>query len=73
MKIKKTTVAGLTLVLALSGGGIAVAASMAQADTSAPTGRTANDAPEIGKTGQTGDQPGPGVTIHKAEAGVRAG
>ncbi|MBQ1090075.1 hypothetical protein [Streptomyces sp. B93] len=78
MKIKKTTVAGLALVLTLSGGGVAVAASLAQADTSAPTapqGQTqgADDAPEIGKTGQTADRPGPGVTVHKAEAGVWVG
>ncbi|MEU6610589.1 hypothetical protein ABZ922_37100 [Streptomyces shenzhenensis] len=74
MKIRKP-LAGLALVLALAGGGVA-AASLAHADTSAPTApaggtQAADEAPEIGAVGQTADRPGPGVTVHKAEAAVR--
>ncbi|MHC3472671.1 hypothetical protein ACYF6T_28825 [Streptomyces sp. 7R007] len=74
MKIRKP-VAGLALALALAGGGVA-AASLAHADTSAPTApaggkQAADGAPEIGAVGQTADRPGPGVTLHKAEAAIR--
>ncbi|WP_432992665.1 hypothetical protein [Dactylosporangium sp. CA-233914] len=75
MKIKKS-LAGAVLVLGLAGGGMAVAASMASADTStntSPAGSTtATDAPEIGRVGQTGDKPPAGVTLEKAEAATPA-
>lgn len=75
MKIRKP-LAGLALVLALSGGGV-VAASLAHADTSAPTApagqrHAADDAPGIGAVGQTGTKPPAGVTLEKGEAAVPA-
>jgi hypothetical protein len=76
MKIKKS-LAGAVLVLAVSGGAVAVATSMASANTLAPTGRrgpaAATDAPEIGAVGRTGDKPPAGVTVEKAQRAAEIG
>ncbi|KAJ1567159.1 hypothetical protein HK405_006949 [Cladochytrium tenue] len=65
MKITKVMAGGM-LVLALAGGGVAVAASMASANS----GTTA---PGIGVVGQTAGKPGPGVTVHRGAAAPEIG
>jgi len=76
MKIKKS-LAGAVLVLAVAGGGVAVATSMASASTpdrTAPRGPAAvSGAPEIGAVGRTGDKPPAGVTVEKAQPAVEIG
>ncbi|MFD2414901.1 hypothetical protein [Amycolatopsis pigmentata] len=76
MKIKKV-LAGAMLVLGLAGGEVAVAASVASADTfthTSPAGSTtATDTPENGQIGQPGDKPPAGVGVTKGEGGVLIG
>ena len=70
MKIKKS-LAGGVLVLAVSGGAVAIATSMATANPPAPTSRPSTaattDAPSIGAVGQEGDRPPAGVTVEKGQ------
>ena len=77
MKIK-SHLAGAVLVLGLAGGGVAITASVASANTSTPTvstGRTVTtDAPGIGALGQAVDgAPPAGVTVVKADPAVGIG
>nr|WP_221383033.1 hypothetical protein [Actinoplanes polyasparticus] len=70
MKIKKS-LAGGVLVLAVAGGAMALATSMATASTLVPTSRPSTadttDAPSIGAVGQEGDRPPAGVTVEKGQ------
>jgi hypothetical protein len=76
MKIKKS-LAGGVLVLAVSGGAVAIATSMATANPPAPTSRpgtaATTDAPSIGVVGRTGDKPPAGVAVEKAQRAVELG
>ena len=72
MKIRKSLAGAALVLLGLAGGGVAVAASMASADTSPAGSTTGTDAPEIGPVGQTGTTPPAGVTLEKGEAATPA-